>query len=747
MNLKKTYILLIAMSIFLLISVGSVCAVDNSTADADNQLTTPQSDVVLPVGDENTIATEIDAVDEISINEGEIINTTVTVKNKDNGSAIEASQSNFEVYNGQDQMTFTYENSQLIITDTLTAGKYNLMISYIGDETTFSSSSKNITLNVLKITIDSPNSTNINSTNIVKIPLNVTNGIEVLNITKNDLSIQITYKDGNETKTKEISAFDYQNGILSFNFDNKTVTSGSIILKYLNETSKTITFKRVVNAKFELLTKEIEYKNGKVIVRLIDLDDPNNILANKKINLYFDGNIRTGFNGNTNASGYATWDAKNLYTFDRDGSNLDQMQLDIKTYGISIENTNDGTYVASTVKSNLTVKQTTAIVTIKNYKHEYGSLVPIEIQAKFKNGNPVNGEILKVYVPQSNAKTLYVQTDGNGTGKLNITGFTSGSYEITATMNDTKRFKSNIDSKNFVIDKKEVKLSTNDVTLYFNTGNTATIKVLDKTTGKGVDNAIVRVIIYTGSKKTFDGYVQADKNGVATLTTSLAVGKHTIVLSMDNNEPRYKASQVKKTITVLKHNARFYAPYTSCYYKEGKYFTVKLISNKNKKVIYNGHVKVRIMLSGGRYYQLSGYTGLDGTFRFKINLNPGVYTVYVNGMDGRNYTVSQLKTTIKVVKTPTKLVPTALTAKYKSNSFFKVKAINTKLNKGIAGLKIGLQIYTGKYYKVYYATTNAQGIAQFSTKFLSLGYHKAVAYSTIKYCSAKIATSAIRIVK
>lgn len=291
-----------------------------------------------------------------------------------------------------------------------------------------------------------------------------------------------------------------------------------------------------------------------------------------------------------------------------------------------------------------------------------------------------------------------------------------------------------------------MKLSTNDVSLYYNTGTTATIKVLDKS-GKAVPNAIVKVTIKSGSKKVFEGWVQTNSKGVATLTTPLAVGKYQITLSMDEYEPRYKASPITKSITVLKHNARFYAPYTTVYYKEGKYFTVKLVSNKNGKAIYNGKLKVRIMMGNGRYLQYTGYTSIDGTLKIKIDLNPGVYAVYINGLDGKNYTVNQLRTTIKVLATPTKLAPTAISAKYKANKFFTVKAINTKTNKVIAGLKVGLQIYTGKTYKVVYAVTNAQGIAQFSTKALSIGTHKAVAYSTNKYCKASVATSSIKIVK
>jgi hypothetical protein len=754
MNFKKIHVLLIAMSVFLLISIGSACAADNTAVDADNQLSAPDSDVTLSDGDEGqaggetTEKTDTEVIaDDITVNEGDNITTPVTVKNKNDSSDIGITTENLTVLNGDKTVQFSYNESQLSINQQFAPGKYNLTIKYLGNAN-YSASNTTLLLNVIgPVIIQAPNSVNVNSSDIVEIPLNVTNSVEIFDITKDDFTVTVTYKDGNETKTVNITTFEVNNGILSFIFNNRTISSGTIALTYNNTASKNITFKRIANARIEVINNVVEYKNGDVIIRIVDIDDETNILSNRKVSLYFSGNVRAGFSGTTNATGYAVWAAKNLYTFEYDGKTIDAKTLDVKTYSVSVEDTDDF-YVASKVETNITVIKAEVIVDILDFKETYGTTKQVQIVATFKNGGaPVPNEIVKINVPKSTQKVLYAYTDANGTAKLTVSGLTGGEYDISATMNDTSKMKSNTDSNKIIIVKKEVKLSTNDVSIYYNTGTTATIKVLDKSTGKGIPNAIVKVTIYSGSKKVFEGWVQTSDKGVATLTTPLAVGKYKITLSMDSYEPRYKASSLSKSITVLKHNARFYAPYTTAYYKEGKYFTVKLLSNKNKKVIFNGKLKVRIMLGNGRYYQYTGYTSIDGTLKIKIDLNPGTYAVYINGLDGKNYTVSQLKTTIKVLPTPTKLAPTALTAKYKSNSVFKVKAINTKTNKVIAGLKVGLQIYTGKTYKVVYAVTNAQGIAQFSVKALSVGTHKVVAYSTNKYCKASVATSSIKIVK
>ena len=758
MNFKKYHILLIAMSLFLLISIGSVCAADDTAVDADTQLESSEPDVVLSDGDEgqtggeDTEKTETEVIaDDQRVNEGDNISVPITVKNKENHSDIEITTENLTVLNGNKTVQFLYNESQLSIKEQFTPGVYNLTIKYLGNGN-YSASNKTISLSVVGADhIEAPNSVNINSSDIFEIPITITNGVDTFNFTSEDIRIIITYKDGNETKTINITEFvaSPESGII-FNFNNRTISTGTITITAWPDganLTKNITFKRIVNARFEIVNNEFEYKNGYLIVRVVDVDDETNIIRNRKISLYFDGNVRAGFSGTTNESGYAKWDAKNLYTFDFDGKSLEAKTLTAKTYNITIEDTDDN-YIASTLKTNLTVIPAEIILTIADFKNPLGTKEQVKITATFKNGGkPLAGEVVKIYVPKSSQKILYAYTNENGTAKLTVSGLSVGSYFISAVMNDTEKINSTVPTNKINIYRKQVVLSTSNVNIYYNSGTTATIKVTDPETKKGVANAIVKVTIYTGSKKTFEGWVQCNSNGVATLTTPLPVGKHKIELSMDGMEPRYRACPTTKTINVLKNTAKFQAPAVTAYYKDGKNFVVKLVSTKNNKAIFYGKLKVRIMMGGGKYMQYTGYTSGDGTVKIKIDLAPGTYTVYVNGMDGKNYTVNQLKTSIKVLPTPTKLAPTALTAKYKANSFFKVKAINTKTNKVIAGLKVGLQIYTGNSYKVYYATTNAQGIAQFSTKTLSVGTHKAIAYSTNQYCKASTATSSIKITK
>ena len=78
---------------------------------------------------------------------------------------------------------------------------------------------------------------------------------------------------------------------------------------------------------------------------------------------------------------------------------------------------------------------------------------------------------------------------------------------------------------------------------------------------------------------------------------------------------------------------------------------------------------------------------------------------------------------------------------------FKVTVKNTKTKKIIKGVKVAIKVYTGKKYKTYTVKTNSKGIAQLNVKSLKVGTHKVVVTSGNKYCTAKTATSSIKITK
>ena len=83
-------------------------------------------------------------------------------------------------------------------------------------------------------------------------------------------------------------------------------------------------------------------------------------------------------------------------------------------------------------------------------------------------------------------------------------------------------------------------------------------------------------------------------------------------------------------------------------------------------------------------------------------------------------------TTSNSVKTPKKTTVSTPYTKFifKRSSKFKITIKDKETNKTIKNLKILFKIKDGKKYKTYTLKTNSKGIATFSTKKLSKGYHK-----------------------
>ena len=184
------------------------------------------------------------------------------------------------------------------------------------------------------------------------------------------------------------------------------------------------------------------------------------------------------------------------------------------------------------------------------------------------------------------------------------------------------------------------------------------------------------------------------------------------------------------------------------YYKEGKYFTVKLTNTKKKKPIYDAKVNIKIYISKNRYYNYNGKTGMNGQIKLLLDsLKPGTYKVVISCADKKDYSAKQITSKIVIKKAPAKLTPKKVTAKKGAKKYFKVKVKNKKTKKVIKGVKVKIKVYTGKKAKTFTAKTNAKGIAKILTNKLKVGKHKVVVASADKYVTAKKAKSTIKITK
>lgn len=689
------------------------------------------------------LATIVNAED-ITLNEADDKNVTVTVMFGEIPLNITAND--LKVLENNKELAFTYNNSIIKITS-LSRGVHTLTIKYLSNET-YAASEKNITASIWgNITINAVTSVTVNSTKRTEVVIyNITNGVDIYNYTLADLTVSASYKVGNDTLTANVTAIRIENKTLYLEFEDLNFTTATLTIKYNNTASTNVTVNRIYNARIEIVNNENEYKTGYFKFRLVDVDD-NTTISGVKLSLYTTGNVRAGFSTTTDSEGIGQFKTANLYTFDNTNGTLSMQELKVGKY--LVELSTEGSIKSTKVSTNLTVTKATISIAISSFSEEYQTNKNVTITVKNSQGEAMSGIVIHLYMPKTAGKDYYFMTGSDGTSKISVTNLIPGSYSMTVSNNDTKNINKKSATKSIYIKKMKVKIVAKNSNVKYNTGVSTIIKIVNAKTGKAVPNAIIKVTLYQTSKKFTTLRFQADSKGVVRFSASLAVGKHKMIVKMaeDKYEPRYTASQVTKYITVTRSNAKIVAPKVSAYYKQGKYFTVKLVNPyKNNQPIYDAKLDIKIY-AGNKYYSYVGNTGGNGQIKLKITLAPGTYKVVIKGADSKNFVCKQITSQIKVFKAQTKITPTAATVKKGASEYFTAKVVNTKTKDVVSGVKLIAKVYTGKTYKTYSMTTNSKGIAKLPTKAFTVGLHKVVLTSANKYCIANAATSSIKVTK
>ncbi len=762
MKLKNSYVLLMVMAIFLLISIGSVCASDINATD-DVSLADDGSDVVL--ANESTAATEkIDTKivsENVKVKNSEAQKINVTVNDKES-KAISISKENITVAEGTKKLNFTYANNSITLSNKLGAGNHSLLITYLGNAQ-YKNSTKNILLSVIGPDhIDSASTVNVNQSNTVEIPIKITDYVNEKPVDGNNFTVAVSYKDGNDTKSINISNLKYENGKLIFNpelVDN--ITSYNMIVTYKdNKTSlpKNIKLNKVRGVNITLISSpEVYYQDGNFTFKVVDAYT-GEVIANEKVTIsgtynktavYWDMkqsggsiSISTSKTLTTDANGIATLNNVNFYP----GLLLTNTAIYAPAgeYEVTVSGASG---LSGQYKGTIKIKKVTSVVKVENYNEYYGTNKNVKVIVTAKEtGKPLEGVAVFFNITDSDGKEITFTTKGannttvkvnriatneNGSFELPINNLLPGKYSVYASLNDSANYNKSESKKTATIKEIPVK---------YTISTTGIITVTNKLTGKKVSGALV-LIEFDGSKnKRFIG--QTNTNGKIQIVT---VGKHKIAVS--DADPRYTATAVKKTITNKKIAAKASAPKVTTYYKTAKYFTVKL-TNSAKKPIYDAKLNIKVYVTSKKYYSYKGNTGIDGQIRLSTStLKPGTYKVVVTSGATKNFSLKKVTSKIVIKKAPTKLYPKKLTAKKGVKKYFKVTVKNTKTKKVIKGVKVKIKVYTGKKYKTYTVKTNSKGIANLNVKSLKVGTHKVVVSSANKYCVAKTAKSTIKITK
>ena len=691
------------------------------------------------------VDTQIAISDEIIIGNLEDLNISAVITAGD-GQALIINTDNFKLYNGNKAINITYNNSVIVIHDKLALGTYNLTAKFTGNET-YSDATKDFVFKIIGFKTNAT-SLDVNSTLVGEFKLNVTDGTTVYDVQASDLEIIANYIKGNDTVNVTIKSFEIKNNTLYITFADGNFTSANLTMTYKKNTQLKLTLNRIYNVIIIPISTSADFQDGNFTFNVTDIDT-NSPLVNKSINVVIKYNntscyfIVSGSGGSIslNTNKVYTTDEKGLLVVNNSGFNpgiviADVVYAPVGEYEITLTGTSG---VKGTNSTKLNINMVTPSIKLEKFDEYYGTDKKVTITVtNSKTGKALSGVYAYINLTDASLSNPRQITNSKGQIELGVSSLPANTYKLSFFTNDTS-ISTVSGSGSFKISRIPIVINAKDVTMYYNSGTTSTIKITHN--GAAVSGVYILVRLYSTSSKYNDYLFQTDKKGQIAFSAPLNVGKHKmIVVSADN---RYDAKQVNKVITVKKATAKLSAPKVTAYYKDGKSFVVKLTNKKNKKAIYGAKVKVTLTTKTLRYKPITLTTGIDGKGRLAITLNPGTYNVKVVGAESKNYKASSITSKIVVKKTSAKLSPKKLTAKKGSKSYFQVKVTNKKTKKVISGLKLKFKVKS----KTYHIKTNSKGFAKLSTKSLKVGTYKVTVKSADKYCVAKTAKSTIKIKK
>ena len=676
----------------------------------------------------------VTADDAISFNITDKFIVPVNITDLNSGN-LTVNKSDIVVSEGNKILNFTYADSNITITSNLTAGVHNITIFYKGNGT-YGNATANVILNIYKnMTLEAPSSIDVNTTKNATISFNLTNGIDYLNLTKEDidnknLTVVVTYlNETNETVTVDISNTTLENNTITFILNDNNFTSGNVTIS-VNETyNATVILNNIINVIITPINTNGSYQSGNLTFKVTDADGETD-LTNKTVNAGFYvkvGSIRFGLSSSLtiDENGIASFNLNTekfstLYYF------LGSNYIPVGDYNFTISGEGQ---LKGNATANVTIEKANVTITANKFTGDYGTTEKFKITVTSAAGELMKDIHLQLYMPQTSGKYYNVTTNENGTCEITVSGLVGGDYNVTVSTIDNNTNNASNNSS-IVINKVKVKIDTSSKTMYYNSGSTAKITIKNAKTGKAVAGVYVFVRLYTSSTK-YNDYL-------------FNVGKHKMIVA--TADTRYEGSSVTKTITVKNAPAKITAAKKTAYYKQGKYFVVKVTNTKNNKPIYNAKLNIRVFVTSTKYYNFNGRTGANGQIKLSMDLKPGTYNVVIIDKDS-NMVAKQATSKMVIKKAPAKFSAPKVTAKKKANKYFKVKVINKKTKKIIPGVKVKVKVYTGKKSKTYTIKTNSKGIAKLSTKSLKVGNHKVVITSANKYVKASKKTSSIKITK
>lgn len=176
------------------------------------------------------------------------------------------------------------------------------------------------------------------------------------------------------------------------------------------------------------------------------------------------------------------------------------------------------------------------------------------------------------------------------------------------------------------------------------------------------------------------------------------------------------------------------------YYKES--FELKgYLKDANNRPISNKTVSISI--NNKVYIKISD---AKGQIALKINLKPDTYKATFKFAGDENYTSCIANSVVKVKKSTLTITANNYKTYFESGFYFKAKVINKITKNPVKGVKVAFKVYSSNNkYKVYYATTDANGVAKLKKNFKVGSYKVVTQIKKSKYLKAKKAKATLTI--
>ena len=224
--------------------------------------------------------------------------------------------------------------------------------------------------------------------------------------------------------------------------------------------------------------------------------------------------------------------------------------------------------------------------------------------------------------------------------------------------------------------------------------------------------------------------IKTNSEGIATYDVDLYSGTYSVTATYNAMDKSLG------NIKILNAPAKLTAGKLTTTYASGKYFTVSVVNSNTGKPISGAKVLLKVY-TGKKYKKVYITTDSKGIAKYNTgNLAIGKHKIVV----GNSFAIQakSINSQVKINKAKRLIVAPNVIVAHKKSGKFVVTVKHKESKKPLKGVKLTINVYTGKKYKKYTVKTNKNGQAAISTKKLSKTTHKVVVKipSNSKYYAA-----------